>query len=185
MLGCKERDFRFFGWLAQFVGFTIAGFGLVIDAKQDGRFAPINWWNRRPSIYTRTIHVYATEMVEADDFMTGYVWTSAPPNAPIDEQIQSLRRNVEGLHSRVSTTADDIQFLRTETKEMFVHLSNNVAETKAGLSKQVVGIRSGKVHVNFFGVFLFIIGTFVATFSPEFGSFLHDSTPCPPLFSQN
>ena len=171
VFGCIEQDIRLAGWLLQLVGFLQVANGLRDTERAFGK----------PSILERTkeyLSSFPTRKVRnvTVGLGAGHVTAQASvggggvvirKNPTLEQRVEDIENAVEQIKK---TTGKLRQDLSRETSRIDTKINRNVGELKDQankIEKQLEELMVGSIHVEWFGVVLFIIGITLASASPE------------------
>jgi hypothetical protein len=169
--GCIEQDVRLAGWLLQLVGFIQVANGLRNTEKAFGK----------PSILERTkdyLSSFPTRKARnvTVNLGTGHFTTQASVggvgvvirnNPTLEQRVEDIENAVEQIKKTTGKLRRDLSH---ETSRIDTKINRNVSELKDQANKieeQLEDLMVGSIHVEWFGVVLFIIGITLASASPE------------------
>jgi len=182
MFGCIERDLRLSGLFLQLIGFIQVANGL---RKKEKAYKKLGFIERVKEYFAnfpirkgRTVTVgVGTGGVTAQSSV-GAVGVVSRKNPTLEQRVKD---NEEAVKQIKETTRKLEQFLSREMSRIDTKIAQNIGELKDQankIEKQLEELMVGSIHVEWFGVALFIIGIALASASPEIASFLGHPRSC-------
>ncbi|MBE0412406.1 hypothetical protein [Yoonia sp.] len=181
ILGCREKDIRLLGMLLQLGGFLTVAKGL----RDSGRLFQKPTFRERIAIYFkgfprpsatnhfRSAHISKKAMIE-----TKRIVVLSGPNTPLENRVEKLEEITKSLFGEVGELGGN---LRAQSDELTLKITEEVTQRKAGhraFEEQLERAVIGGIHVDWWGVILFIAGIILASASPELAGMLGNAGNC-------
>lgn len=180
--GCREIGMRWFGAGLQLLGFATVALGLSDAGKQFGKpswFSRIaRYFSEFPTRKGRIISAHATAFGSVNVFGQGRVATWPSSTMTPEEQLKVIIENLKGLHNVIGEIEGSIRTakheLGTQITERFNELKEGEKEAKRLLEEAFVG----GLHIEWWGIVLFVVGIILASTSPEIAYLFGFSAGC-------
>lgn len=182
VFGCIEQDLRLSGWLLQLIGFiqvakglraketVLQKLGIIEQAKE--------YLANFPTRKVQNVTVGAGTGRVTVQSSVGAVGVVIRNNPTLEQRIEDIENAVEKIKETTGKLGQD---LSRETSRIDTKINRNMGELKDKaneIEQKLEELMVGSIHVEWFGVALFIIGITLASASPELASFLGHPRSC-------
>lgn len=165
----------------------LLGFGVVAVAlNQTGQLFQVSpfhalrlWWRQRPRFGRQTT------TFEANATLTGVasigkvvVREKLNPKATLLERVQWLERRYQAIAHQADQLSEKLDLQSDDSRKK---LEQERAERRSaieGIQRQLGQAVAGDLHLEWLGLFLFVVGISCATASPELASWIGRTSAC-------
>jgi len=169
-LGCQEKVIRLIGMLLQLGGVATVAKGLGDSGRL---FKKPNFLEKIALLFKEfprrrvTIRTGSGRVVASAPTGRGRGSVLPGPNTPLERRVELLEERTKSLFSEVDILEGK---LRAQSDELTLKMTEEVTKRKAehrALEEKLETAVIGNIHVEWWGVFFFIVGIILASASPE------------------
>ncbi len=181
IFGCREKGIRLLGMFLQLVGFLTVAKGL----RDSSRLFKKPTILERIALYfngfpRRRVMINSMSGQFSGPAATASVRASVSPGSdtPLERRVEMLEEKTEHLFSQVGELG---KRLRAQSEDLTRKITEEGTQRKEGhgaFEKMLERAVIGGIHVEWWGVFLFIAGIILASASPELAGLLGNSGNC-------
>jgi hypothetical protein len=181
--GYHESCIRLLGMILQLVGFVIVARGLIESGKlfeQPTVRERVAFYFKRFPRRSVTNHFLSPQGISTGAPVIGSARVNvlAGPDTPLEKRVQMLEELTKNLLNEVGKLGEK---LGAHSNKLALNITEEVTERKAGhraLEEKLVRAVIGGIHVEWWGVFFFIVGIILASASPEICGQLGNAGNC-------
>ena len=173
LTGASEFQFRFIGLGLQLFGLGTVIYGVEETRKLFGHPSLPQLLREKVSRIPRSrLHaVVIGDVMQAFDAAAVYrkepEWKDVDPAAPIQEQVNALKKNVESLKQQLSDMHGEIDSKLHRHSESLHKEQESRKQGDEHLHLRIEAAETGGLHISLMGVFWLAMGLLLTTFSPE------------------
>jgi hypothetical protein len=102
----------------------------------------------------------------------GYAWNNVNPAAPIQEQMDALKNNVESLKRQLTNLHGEMDSGLHGHSESLRQEQESRREGDERLHQRLEAAETGGLHISLMGVFWLVVGLLLSTVSPEIAQWI-------------
>lgn len=173
----SEPAIRLAGLGLQLLGILTAVWGIVETWKYFQLGDPLgrikDWFRRCPLRKLPPITGGMTVTEQADSLAArAFTWWEPKPQAPLEERLQILEKNIPLLNERITNTQRELEFAIAKLQQQAGQATALAQQVEHQLSKKIADFGTGSLHISAIGAFWLFVGSIMGTASQEILRFL-------------
>lgn len=173
----SERSVRLTGLVLQILGIATVVWGISVTRALFGHVSVasviLNWAQRCPLLkQTHSLSGSVSVSVASSLKASGYQTNNPPANATVDQRLESLERNVQLIHDRISGAQNEFDSDIKKASEA-LGIEAAVRETAdRRLNETLQETSLGGVHISAIGALWLFVGVTLSTAAPEIAGWI-------------
>lgn len=173
----SEPAVRLAGLGLQLLGILTAVWGIIETWKYFELGDPLrritDWLRRCPLRKLPPITGSMTATEQGDSGAArGFTWWEPKPQAPLEERLRILEKNIPLLNERITDTQRELDVAVTRLQRQASQATAHAQQVEHHLSKKLTDLGTGSLHISAIGAFWLFVGSILGTASQEILRFL-------------